>query len=66
MKATVSVKRVKVEKCHECPFCEDGRRAGLLCSLGRKIIALPDPKAPPPDWCPLRKAQVVVTLKENA
>jgi hypothetical protein len=56
--------RIDVPNCAGCPFY---RVMTLLCTLvptgAPESLVLVAPVTPPPDWCPLRKADRLVTLR---
>jgi hypothetical protein len=56
---------VEVRKCQECPFKRRRSRswhAHLEGACGLTGVQLPWPDYEVPDWCPLRKTSVLVTL----
>lgn len=62
---------VKVRCCRECPFFhEDGQPLGLsdVCGICTHPIdehewpRLPRPREAPPEWCPLREREAIVTI----
>lgn len=70
------MKRVEVENCLFCPFMWDGRDMGdchrcTAMDLGDEFKELrsfrgewqPGRVPPPPRWCPLRRADHLVTLR---
>jgi len=72
---SLSMKRIEVENCIECPFMWDGRELEdvvrcIAKDLGdsfRELTAFrrwtPGHPAPPPRWCPLRKQEHLVMLR---
>lgn len=64
----VDVEPTIVTNCEGCPFCyEDGYQPRCVMdedniTLASDMIRLPDV---PPDWCLLRKQEIVISLKLN-
>lgn len=69
---------IKVKQCHDCPFYHlkwdswaVGRDTITSCNLEKKTIEVFDTKANEeakveiPEWCPLKKASFLISLKKT-
>lgn len=72
MSKPIHEKHFEFEDCVSCPFFDEYQSENMPyggCAINQYTV-IPftkeeDDKDEPPDWCPLRKFSVVVSLKEN-
>lgn len=55
----LNTQRIKVDCCMNCPFASF-RDGGGYCSKAARVIEI---ESITPTWCPLRKADIFVTIE---